>query len=35
VKFVKLNHRATLKNENLEELICTALTTHCPDFRGL
>jgi len=35
MKFVKLSHRATLKNEHLEELICTALTTYCPDFKGL
>jgi len=35
MKFVKSNHRATLKNEHLGELICTALTTCCPDFRGL
>jgi len=34
MKFVKPNHRATLKNEHLEELICTALTTYCPDCRG-
>jgi len=34
MKFVKSNHRSTLKNEYLE-LICTALTTFCPDFRGL
>jgi len=26
MKFVKLNHRATLRNEHLGELICTALT---------
>jgi len=35
IKFVKSNHRPTLKNESLGELICTALTTYCPDFRGL
>ena len=33
--FLKTNHRATLKNENFGELIRTALTTYCPDFRGL
>jgi len=33
MKFVKSSHRATLKNENVAELICTALTTYCPDFR--
>jgi len=27
MKFVKSNHRATLKNEHLGELIHTALTT--------
>jgi len=31
MNFVKSNHRATLKNEHLEELIFTALTTYCPD----
>jgi len=35
MKFVKSNHRATLKNEHLRELIHTALTTYCPGFRGL
>jgi len=35
MKFAKSNHRATLKNEHLEELIRTALTTYCPDRRGL
>ena len=37
MKFVKSNHRATLKNElgNLGKLIGTALTTYCPEFRGL
>jgi len=35
MKFVIPNHRATLKNEHWAELICTALTTYCPDFRGL
>jgi len=35
MKFVKSNHRATLKNEYLGELIPTALTVYCPDFRGL
>jgi len=35
MKVVKSNHRATLKTEGLGELICTALTTYCPDFRGL
>jgi len=35
MKFIKSYHRATLKNEDLGELICTALTTYCPDFRGL
>jgi len=35
MKFVKSNHHATLKNEHLEELTCTALITYCPDFRGL
>jgi len=35
MKFVKSNHRATLKNEHLGELIRTALTTYCPGFRGL
>jgi len=34
-KFAKSNHRATLKNEHLGELIGTALTTYCPEFRGL
>jgi len=28
------NHRATLKNEHLGELIRTSSTTHCPDVRG-
>jgi len=28
------NHRATLKNEHLRELICTA-STYCADFQGL
>jgi len=35
MKFVQSNHRATLQNEHLGELICTALTTYCADFRGL
>jgi len=35
VKFVKSNHRTTLKNEHLGELIRTVLTTYCPDFWGL
>jgi len=35
MKFVKSNHRATLKHEHLRELICTALTTYCADFQGL
>jgi len=35
MKFVKSNHRTTLKNEHLGELIHTALTTYCPGFRGL
>ena len=35
MKLIKPNHRATLKNEHLGELILTALTTHCPDFWGL
>jgi len=35
MNFVKSNYRATLKNEHLGELICTALITYCPDFRGL
>jgi len=35
MKFVKSNHRATLKNEHLGELIGTALTAYCPEFRGL
>jgi len=35
MKFVKSNHRATLKNEHLGELIRTALTTYFPGFRGL
>ena len=34
MKFVKSNHLATLKNEHLGELIGTALTTYCPEFRG-
>jgi len=35
MKFVKSNYRATLQNEHLVELICTALTKYCADFRGL
>jgi len=35
MRFLKSNHRATLKNKHLRELIRTALTTYCPDFRGL
>jgi len=35
MKFVKLNHRATLKNEHLGHLMRTAFATYCPDFRGL
>jgi len=35
MKFVKSNHRATLKNEHLGELIRTVLTTYCPGFLGL
>jgi len=35
MKFVKSNHRATLKNEHLGELIRTGLTTCCPGFRRL
>jgi len=35
MKFVKSNYRATLQNEHLGELICTALTTYCADFWGL
>ena len=35
MKFVKSNHRANLKNEDLGELIRTASATYCPDFRGL
>jgi len=35
MKFVKSNHRATLKNEHLGELIRTAFSTCCQDFRGL
>jgi len=35
MKFVKSNHRATLKNELLGELIRTSLITYCPGFRGL
>jgi len=35
MKFVKSDHRATLKNEHLGELIRTALTTYCPGFRGI
>jgi len=34
MKFVKSNHRATLKNEHLGELIRTSLT-YCPDIWGL
>jgi len=33
MKFVKSNHRVTLKNEHLGELICTSLTSYCADFR--
>jgi len=32
MKFVKSNHRATVKNEHLGELIRTAVITYCPDF---
>jgi len=35
MKFVKSNHRATLRNKYFGELIRTALTTCCPDFRRL
>jgi len=35
MKFVKSNHGETLKNEHLGELIGTAITTYCPEFRGL
>jgi len=35
MKFVKSNHRATMKNEHLGEFIRTALTTYCPGFRVL
>jgi len=35
MKFTKSNHRATLKNEHLRELIRTASTTYCLGFRGL
>ena len=35
MKFVKSNHRATLKNEHLGELIRTALTTYRQGFWGL
>jgi len=35
MKFAKSNHRATLKKKHLGEFIRTALTTYCPDFRGL
>jgi len=35
MKFVKSNHRATLKDEHLGELFRTALTTYCPGFRVL
>jgi len=34
MKFVKSNHRATLKNEHLGELICTALTNVLSRFSG-
>jgi len=34
MKFVKPNHRASLKNEHLGESSRTALTTYCPDFWG-
>ena len=34
MKFVKSNHRATLRNEHLGELIRTSVT-YCPDFQGL
>jgi len=35
MRFAKSNHRTTLKNEYLGELIRTASTTYCPGFRGL
>jgi len=35
MKFVKSNHCATPNDEQLGELIPTALTTYCPDFREL
>jgi len=35
MKFVKSNHRATLKKEHFGELILTTLITYCPGFRGL
>ena len=34
MKFVKSNHRATLKNEHLGELICKALTNVLSRFSG-
>jgi len=35
MEFVKSNHRSTLENDHLGELIRTALATRCTDFRGL
>jgi len=35
MRLAKSNHRATLKNEHLGELIPTASTTYHPGFRGL
>jgi len=35
VRKIKLRYRATLQNKHLGELVCTALTTYCADFRGL
>ena len=35
MKFVKSKYCASLTNEHLSELICTALTSYHPDFRKL
>ena len=35
MKFVKSKYRASLTNEHLSKLICTALTSYHPDFQKL